>query len=205
MSRMGKSFSLLILSCGLLAAETRFGLPVANLEFPKSFHFLELTANKFAVSQRSDIVVATTVYGGPWRYFVDVAINNKSTQTIQLADDFVRFHKNGTAIAATDTHMIASEIQRVMEQAQTVAARQNGPANFGAAALQQRAVAEKDQKDTQNLVTHLTAFAHEKESLTLAPGKMTMYTFVFSAPDREKMPFELCIEAADTEFVYQFK
>ncbi|MEO5924425.1 MAG: hypothetical protein ABIR70_11420 [Bryobacteraceae bacterium] len=194
-----------ILSCGLLAAESRFGLPVASLETPRSFRFLELTDNKFAVSEKSDVVVATTVYGGPWRYFVDVAVNNHSNQTIQLADDFVRFHKNGTAVAATDTRLIVAELQKGLEQTKTVAARAVSPASFGTAALRERALAEQERKDRESLVLHGKTFAHENQSLTLAPGKMTMYTFVFNAPDREKMDFELCVWAGDAEFKYEYK
>jgi hypothetical protein len=205
MFRMGRCICLLAFSCGLLAAETRFGLPVANLETPKAFHFLELTDNKFAVAQKSDIVIATAVYGGPWRYFVDVAINNKSSHTVTLADDFVRFHKNGTAVAATDTRLIASELQKSFEQTQRVPALADGPNSFGAAAIQQRALAEKEKKEKQDLITHVKAFAHENQSLVLAPGKMTMYTFVFNAPDREKMDFELCVEAGDAEVKYEYK
>ncbi len=205
MLRMGKCFSALILSCGLLAAESRFGLPVANLETPKAFRFLELTDNKFAVSEKSDVVIATAVYGGPWRYFVDVAVNNRGTHPLQLADDFVRFHKNGTAVASTDTRVIAAEMQKSLDQSQTVATRSSGPPSFGTAAIQQRAQADQERKDKQSLITHVKAFAHETQSLTLAPGKMTMYTFVFSAPDRDKMDFELCVEAGDAEFKYEYK
>ncbi len=166
---------------------------------------MELTGNKFAVSQKSDIVVATSVYGGPWRYFVDVAISNRSTRAIQLGDDFVQFQKNGTAVAPSDTRMIAGELQKSLEQAKTVAARADGPTQFGSAALLQRAQADQDRKHAEELVTHVRTFAHEAQPQTLAPGKMTMYTFVFSAPDRERMDFELCVWAADTEFEFAFK
>ncbi len=205
MCRVGQNICLLFISCGLLAAETRFGLPVASLETPKAFHYLELTDNKFAVAQKSDVVVATTVYGGPWRYYVDVAINNRSGKTIQLVDDFTRFHKNGTAVAPTDTRLIVGELQKGFEQSQTVAARADGPASFGMAALQQRAQADKEKKEKQGLLDHVKAFAHETQALTLPPGKMTMFTFVFNAPDRERMDFELCVWAADTEFLFEFK
>jgi hypothetical protein len=192
---------LFVSSCGLLAAESRFGLPVANLESPKSFHFLDLTDNKFAMAQRSDVVVATVVYGGPWRYFVDVAVSNRGLHPVHLADDFVRFHKNGTAVAASDTRMIASELQKSLEVPKAV------PVNFAGniKAIQERAATEKDHAQQQGLITHLSAFAHEKQSLELAPGKMTMYTFVFSAPDRDKMSFELCVWAGEDEFKYEFK
>src|SRR3954471_2420791 len=153
MSCMGNCICLLVFSCGLLAAESRFGLPVANLEAPKSFQFLELTDNKFAVAQKAGVVIATAVYGGPWRYYVDVAVSNKSSQTITLADDFVRFHKNGTAVASTDTRLIAAEMLKAFELTQTVPARTDGPASFGSAALQQRAQAEKERKDKQDLIT----------------------------------------------------
>jgi len=205
MSRMGNCICLLVISCGLAAAETRFGLPVENLETPKSFQFLELTDNKFAVAQKPGVVIATAVYGGPWRYYVDVAVSNKSSQSITLPDDFVRFHKNGTAVASTDTRLIVAEMQKAFELTQPVSARSDGPNSFGTAALQQRAQAEKERKEKQDLITHVKAFAHENQSLTLAPGKMTMYTFVFNAPDREKMAFELCVEAGDAEVKYEYK
>ena len=205
MCRVGQSICLLVFSCGLVAAETRFGLPVANLQTPKAFRSMELTGNKFAVSQKSDIVVATSVYGGPWRYFVDIAISNRSTHAIQFADDFVQFHKNGTAIAPSDTRLIVGELQRSLEQTRTVAARADGPTPFGSAALLQRAQADQDRKLAEDLVTHVKTFAHEGQALTLAPGKMTMFTFVFSAPDRERMDFGLCVWAADNEFEFEYK
>jgi hypothetical protein len=143
------------------------------------------------------------VYGGPWRYYVDVAVSNSGSQTVRLAEDFVRFHKNGTSVAATDTKLVVSELQRAFEAqgSAPVAA----PVAFSTAAIQKRVQEEKERKDKQDLITHVKAFAHENQSLDLAPGKRTMYTFVFNAPDREKMDFELCIEAGESEFKYQFK
>jgi len=190
-----------------MSAESRFGLPVANLETPKSFHFLELTDNKFAVAQKSGVVVATAVYGGPWRYFVDVAVSNTGSQTVKLAEDFVRFHKNGTAVAASDTRMVVAELQKALDQTPVNAAPKVTPATFQASvqAGQQRATLAKERDLKQALVAHVAAFAHEKQSLELQGGKMTMYTFVFNAPDREKMGFELCVYAGDDEFKYEFK
>ncbi len=198
---MGKNICLLVLSCGLLAAETRFGLPVANLENSKSFRPLDLTDNKFAMAQRNDIVVATVVYGGPWRYFVDVAVSNRSTKPIRLAEDFVRFHKNGTAVAASDTRSIAAEVQKALAPPKPTVANYAGNIK----AIQERALWEKENGLKQSLVTHLSAFAHEKQSLDLLPGKMTMYTYVFNAPDGDKMGFELCVWAGEEEFKYEFK
>ncbi len=207
MLRLGKCICLLISACGLLSAESRFGLPVANLETPKSFHFLELTDNKFAVAQKFGVVVATAVYGGPWRYFVDVAVSNNGSQTVRLADDFVRFHKNGTAVAASDTRMVAVELQRALDQTPAKPASKVTPAAYvpNARDIQERVFLEKERTQKQDLITHLAGFAHEKQSLELAPGKMTMYTFVFNAPDRGKMGFELCVYAGDNEFKYEFK
>ena len=201
MVRLGKIICLLVSSCGLLAAESRFGLPVANLETPKSFRSLDLTDNKFAMSQRSDVVVAAIVYGGPWRYFVDVAVSNRGSKPLRLAEDFVRFHKNGTAVAASDTRVIAAEVQKTINLPKAT------PVNFAGniKAIQERAALEKENEQRQDLITHLSAFAHEKQSLELASGKMTMYSFVFSAPDRDKMGFELCVWAGDEEFKYEFK
>ena len=205
MRRVGQNICLLVFSCGLLAAETRFGLPVANLETPKAFRSLELTGNKFAVSQKSDLVVAANVYGGPWRYYVDVALNNRSNHTIQLADDFVRFQKNGTAVAPTNTSTIVGELAASLAHSKTVAARTDGPTPFGSAALLQRAQADQERKRAEEFVAHVKAFAHEAQPLTLAPGKMTMYTFVFSAPDRERMDFSICVWAGDEEFEFAYK
>ena len=155
MVRLGKIICLLVLSCGLLAAESRFGLPVANLETPKSFHFLDLTDNKFAMTQRSNIVVATVVYGGPWRYFVDVAVSNRGTKPVKLADDFVRFHKNGTAVAFSDTRMIVDELQK------SLAIPRATPVNFAGniKAIQERAAMDKEHAQQQDLITHISAFA----------------------------------------------
>ncbi len=204
MVRLGKFIGLMVASCGLLAAEVRFGLPVASLENSKPFRFIDLTDNKFAMAQRGDIVVATVVYGGPWRYFVDVAVSNRGSKPVTLVDDFVRFHKNGTAVAASNTRMIAAELQRGIEMA---AAPKVTPVTFAGnvKAIQERAALEKEREQKQDMVTHVSAFAHEKQSLELAPGKMTMYTYVFNAPDREKMGFELCIVAGEQEFKYEYK
>jgi hypothetical protein len=199
----GKLTFLLIASSWLAAAESRFGLPVAGLETPKEFRFLELTGNKFAMAQHGDAVVAAVVYGGPWRYFVDVAVSNRGTKPLRLVEDFARFHKNGTAVAPTDTRMIAAEMQRALEQGSAKVT----PANYAGdlKAMQQRAVLAKEQNEKRDLITHVSAFAREKQSLELAPGKMTLYTFVFHAPDRDKMGFELCVVAGDSEFKYEFK
>jgi len=206
MVRSSKWICLVISTCGLLAAETRFGLPVANLEKPKSFQLLELTDNKFAMAQRNNLAVATVVYGGPWRYFVDVAVSNRGSKPVQLPEDFVRFHKNGTAVAFTDTRMVAAELQQALLQTVPVAPKVT-VATFqaNAQAVQARAQVEKERAQKQELITHIRTFAHEKQSLELAPGKTTLYTFVFSAPDREKMGFELCVNAGDDEFKYEYK
>lgn len=203
MVRLGKVICLLVASCGLLAAESRFGLPVASLENPKPFRFIDLTENKFAMTQRGDLVVATVVYGGPWRYFVDVAVSNRGTKPVMLVDDFVRFHKNGTAVAASDTRMVAAELQQALGLPAPKVTAVTFAGNIKA--IQERAVLEKERAQKQDMVTHISAFAHEKQSLELAPGKMTMYTYVFNAPDREKMGFELCIVAGEEEFKYEYK
>lgn len=204
MVRFGKVICLFVSSCGLLAAESRFGLPVASLENPKPFRFIDLTDNKFAMLERGGIVIATTVYGGPWRYFVDVAVSNRGYKPVTLVGDFVRFHKNGTAVAATDTRMVAAELQKAFEMP---TAPKVTAVNFAGniKAIQERAILQKENEQKQDMITHLSAFAHEKQSLELAPGKMTMYTYVFNAPDRDKMGFELCIVAGDEEFKYEYK
>jgi hypothetical protein len=207
MVRLVKFISVLIAACGLLAAESRFGLPVANLETPKSFQFLELTENKFAMNQKSGLVVGTVVYGGPWRYFVDVAVSNRGSEPVTLAPDFVRFHKNGTAVAFSNTPMVAAELQRALDQTSVAAAPKVSAATFAGnvQVIQQRAAMEKERAQKQSLIAHVSTFAHEKQSLELAPGKMTLYTFVFQAPDRDKMGFEMCVYAGDDEFKYEFK
>src|SRR5262245_56726857 len=104
MFRLCRTICVLLASAGILAAaESRFGLPVANLEKPKQFRFIDLTGNKFAMAEKNGVVVAAVAYGGPDRYYVDVAVSNRGTKPIALSDDFVRFHKNGSAIPMRNT------------------------------------------------------------------------------------------------------
>lgn len=202
MVKVRKIAGLLICSCGLLAAESRFGLPVAGLENSKSFNALDLTGNKFAMAQRGGVVVAAVVYGGPWRYFVDVAVSNRGPKPLQLARDFVRFHKNGTAVAFSDTRSIAAELAKAVELSPKLLAV-NLATNVKA--MQERAALADEREKKEQLATHVSAFAHENQSLTVAAGQMTLYTYVFDAPDRDKMGFELCIVAGEEDFKYEFR
>jgi hypothetical protein len=197
----------LFVSCGLVSAESRYGQPVANLENPKTFRFLDLTNNKFVIAEKYGVLVATVVYGGPQRYFVDVAVSNRGSQTFKLVEDFVRFHKNGTAVAFLDTRVVAAELQKALDQPVAASSSKVTPATFlaSAQAEQKRLNMEKERATKQEFATHIAAFAHEKQSLELAPGKTTMFTFVFESPDKDKMGFELCVYVGDDEFKYAFK
>lgn len=208
MVRFGRAISVLMVACGLLSAETRFGLPVAALEKPKRLRAVELTGNKFALAQKGDLAVAAVVYGGPERYFVDVAVSNRRTSAVTLADDFVRFHKNGSSVPYRDTLAVAAQLRDVAARpAPRVAAAKVTPANFKqqAAVEQQRALIEKGKEMERAFATHVAAFAHERQSLHLGPGKMTLYTYVFEPDDRDVLPFELCIVAGDEEFLFEYK
>jgi hypothetical protein len=153
MLRLGKFICLLVPSCGLLAAESRFGLPVANLETPKSYKFLELTDNKFAVTQKFGIVIATVVYGGPWRYYVDVAVSNTGSQPVKLTDDFVRFQKNGTSVAFSDTRMIAAELQKALDTTGSIGPKVTTASYVpNAKTIQERIAFEKEHAEKQELI-----------------------------------------------------
>jgi hypothetical protein len=202
MSFLHRSVCGLLLPGILAATDHRFGLPLSGLDNAHEFLNLDLTGTNLVVGHRRQMVVAAVAYGGPERYYIDVAISNGGKETVTLAEDFVRFHKNGTSYPPLDTRKVASDLQ---EAAAAPPLRASTVAVSKEKAAEQQARLDKAKDDQKAIAAHVKLYAHEKQSLALTPGNMTVYTFAFEPGDREPMPFELCVVVGDDEFKFEYR
>lgn len=108
MNRAGLSVACLIVPCCMLWAESRFNRPVMKLAEPKAYRYFKLDDNNFPVLDKARSSVTCMVYRGTKRYYVEVAVVNRSQEPLTLSPTFVTFSKPGYSVFMSDT--IASAI-----------------------------------------------------------------------------------------------
>jgi hypothetical protein len=57
----------------------------------------------------------------------------------------------------------------------------------------------------QKLAVYLATFAHEKQEMTIQPGKAGLYIFTFEQMKQKKAPFEVRISVGAETFVFAYK
>src|SRR5262249_38370011 len=67
------------------------------------------------------------------------------------------------------------------------------------------AVARTTQQHANQLAARLKAYGHERQALTIDPGKTRVYVFVFEAQSRKKPPFEISVATPAEPVIFTFK
>ena len=91
-------------------AAQRFGRPVVDLENPKDYQYFKLDDVNFPVLTNSGYKVSCLVYRGTENYYVEVSIQNQSTNPVTIPGNFLEFSKPGFTIYRTDSHAVASRL-----------------------------------------------------------------------------------------------
>jgi hypothetical protein len=98
------------LQCPLLLAEKRFDRHVIKLQNPKEYQYFKLDDVNFPVLANSRYSVSCLVYRGTQRYYVEVAIQNRTAEEVTLAQDFITFSKPSYTVFRTDTATAAQDV-----------------------------------------------------------------------------------------------
>ncbi|MCE5307770.1 MAG: hypothetical protein LLG20_09005 [Acidobacteriales bacterium] len=61
------------------------------------------------------------------------------------------------------------------------------------------------QEREQKFALYLTTFAHEKQEMTIQPGKVGLYVFTFEQLKQKRAPFEVRISVVPETFVFAYK
>ncbi len=101
---------LLVCMCYTLSAESRFNRPVMKLAEPKAYRFFRLDDNNFPVMDKERSSVTCMVYRGTKRYYVEVAVMNRSQKPLTLERGFVTFVKPGYSVFVSDTIASAADV-----------------------------------------------------------------------------------------------
>ncbi len=211
--------TLAFLSMATLAmAENRFGRPVVKLAFPKAFDSIQLEDNHFSALRKNAVEVACIAYRESARYYVEVAVTNHSKEAIELGKDFLQFKVNGN-IPALDTLAIAAEVQKSVATSAPVPGLSTSRSSTinpgssispnaertGSSQMMLDAMTQKSQAEANQLAARLTAYAHEKQTLTIEPNGTRFYVFVFEQPEHKKAPFDIFVTAGSENWVFAYK
>ena len=108
---------LLLVTCLLIVAplfgEERFGRAVVKLKDPKEYEFFKLDDVKYPTVSNDRYSVSCLVYRGTQRYYVEIGIKNKTTDSLNVSSDFVDFIKPGYTVFRTDTMAAAQQAAAV--------------------------------------------------------------------------------------------
>jgi hypothetical protein len=107
----GLVFGLLcLLAAPGVSAADRFGRKVVEVQNKKDYQFYRLDDVDFPFLENERYSVSCIVYRGSVHYYVEVAIQNKTSQPVALGPDFVNFNKPGYTAFRTSTIGVAEEI-----------------------------------------------------------------------------------------------
>lgn len=222
---------------GIASAESRFGRPVVKLANPKDFKYFKLDDNQFPVLERGPYAVSCMTYRGTKRYYVEVAILNRTDVPIKLENGFASFSKQGYTVLMADTNAVVAEVRADVagefvptppppptESRTTYSGTAttlgdntyiNGTATTkvdnsaaGWHALGQSIASRnyyRAQSREQKFATYLETFAHEKQEMTIQPGKSGLYIFAFEQMKQKKAPFEVKVSVGSETFVFAYK
>jgi len=218
-----------LLLCGIASAETRFGRPVAKLAHPKQFGFFTLDDNRFPFLEKGSLAVSCMTYLGTKRYYVEIGIVNRSDAPVNLQNGFVSFTKPGYTVLLTDTIASATDVWTSVSGATpppppigptstdprtattvvnvAAAATVSNPAS-GWQALGEAIAARRycnAQGRDQRFAVYLATFAHERQEMTIQPGKAGMYIFTFVQMKQKAAPFEVRVSVGPETFVFPYK
>lgn len=102
---------LLCLGTSLHAAQ-RFGRPVIPLEDPKDYQLFKLDDVSFPMLSDAKYSVSCLVYRGTEYYYIEVAIQNRSSDNVIIPPEFIEFAKPGYTVFRVNTMAVAAELAR---------------------------------------------------------------------------------------------
>ena len=97
-------------------AAERFNRPVIEVADPSRYKFHDIDQIQVPSLENDSIEVSCVVYRGTQRYYVEIAIFNRTVRDIPVSTDFVAFRKPGYTVLQTST----------LETARVIAAEANG-------------------------------------------------------------------------------
>jgi hypothetical protein len=103
MKRLALLLFMAAFTANALVAESRFNRQVIKVKDPKEYQFFKLDDVHFPALSSTNYQVSCLVYRGTQRYYVEIGIQNKTSEQITLLPDFVTFNKSGYTVFRTDT------------------------------------------------------------------------------------------------------
>jgi hypothetical protein len=101
---------------GSAQAAQRFGRPVVSLESPNEYQFFKLDDVNFPMLSSQNYDVSCLVYRGTERYYIEIAIRNRSTNPVVLPAELAEFSKPGYTVYRTDPRAAAMNLAGGAEQ-----------------------------------------------------------------------------------------
>lgn len=105
-------FLLCLLLAPLASAADRFNRKVIEVQNKKDYQFYRLDDLDFPYLENERYSVSCIVYRGTIRYYVEVAIRNKTLQPVTLGTEFLDFVKPGYTSYRTSTIAAAEDVAR---------------------------------------------------------------------------------------------
>jgi len=93
-----------------LNAARRFGRPIVALENPKDYQYVNLDDVKFPVLSSAQYTVSCLVYRGTEYYYVEVAVQNRTSQAVTLSPGFLDFSKPGYTVFAISPNSVVVQL-----------------------------------------------------------------------------------------------
>lgn len=110
MNRLAVVFIAVLCLIVPLHAARRFGRPLVSLDNPKDYQYTSLDSVKFPVLSNGQFTVSCLVYRGTEYYYVELAIQNRSSIPVTLPADFLEFTKPGYTVFRIDPSAVAGEL-----------------------------------------------------------------------------------------------
>jgi hypothetical protein len=109
--------NLLLLVCLLIVTplfgEERFGRHVIKVNNQKDYEFFKLDDVHYPTLSNDRYSVSCLVYRGTERYYVEIGIKNKTSDSLNISTSFVDFNKPGYTVFRTNTMLAAQEAASV--------------------------------------------------------------------------------------------
>jgi len=93
-----------------LRAAQRFGRPVIALEDHQAYQYFKLDDVEFPFLSSPNYNVSCLVYRGTEYYYVEIAIQNRSSNPVTIPADFLEFSKPGYTVFQTDTSTAEAQL-----------------------------------------------------------------------------------------------
>ena len=93
-----------------LHASRRFGRPVLSLQNPRDYQYFKLDGVNFPMLSSANYSVSCLVYRGTEYYYVEIAIQNRSSSPATIPADFLEFAKPGYTVFRADTAAVVAQL-----------------------------------------------------------------------------------------------